>query len=150
MDAMHDNDATAVDVARGHTFTQSLVEGFEEAIQRQGRKAYETWGVALFHSISDERAHEQLATFGLKPRDGLDFYNQGCHLAAKEKFAEAAAAFAKALEQDPKLNEAQFNLALALEKAGEKNKAAAAWKKALEVCSEEDKAAIREHLEAKA
>lgn len=138
----------SVDVNRGRDLTQTLVERFDQALESDGKKAYETWGLALFHSVPDARAQEQLSgAFGLKPRDALDHYNQGCVLVEKGKMADAAKAFARSAEFDPKFYEAQYNLALALENSGEKAKAVAAWKKAAELASDDEEAAeIRSHM----
>jgi len=134
-------------VQQDQLLTPSLVSQFEQALEKDNNEAYEHWGFALFHSMTGERAQRELLKLGLKPRDGLDFYNAGCLLAGEEKFAEAAKAFAKALELTPELEEALFNLALSQEKAGNVNEAKKNWKELLNVVKDEEESGqIKQHL----
>lgn len=126
--------------------TQKLVENYEQAIERDGQAAYGHLGFALFHSISPERAQRELSKLGLKPKDALDHYNQGCARAAEEKFSQAADSFAAALKLNPELKEARFNLALAQEKNGDAAHAKKTWNELLGMLGEEEAAEIRAHL----
>lgn len=128
------------------TFSDDLVGRFGEALEADPEEAYRRWGLALYHSIDDIKAHTKSATLGLKPRDALDHYNLGCTHAAAGKFKDASRAFEKSLELDPNLYEAKHNLALAKEQSGEAEAARKLWTEALELADEEESATIRQHI----
>ncbi len=127
--------------------TETLVESYEQSLDADAKKTFEKLGYALFHSVSDEKAQELLHKFGFKPRDVLDHYNAGCALAAKEKFSDAAKAFAAALDLDSNFEPARFNHALAKEMAGDAAGAKKSWKELLDLCQDEEESArIKQHL----
>lgn len=129
------------------TLTDIQIEAFAAALKDDPSEAYARFGLALFHSLSDEEAQAQLAGLKIKSEDSLSFYNQGVILAGQDKFADAAKAFAQALELDPSLSEALFNQALASEKAGNAADARKLWNKYLEFCDDpEESAAIKNHI----
>lgn len=128
------------------TFSDELVGSFGEALEADTDEAYRHWGLALYHSIDDAKAHAKSAALGLKPRDALDHYNLGCAHATAGKFKDASRAFEKSLEHDPSLYEAKHNLALAKEQSGEAEAARKLWTEALELADEEESVAIRQHI----
>lgn len=129
------------------TLTDLQIEGFTQALHDNPAEAYARYGLALFHSLSDEEAQAQLAGLKIKPEDSLAFYNEGVILAGKDKFAEAAKAFARASELDPSLSEAVFNHALATEKAGNAAEARKLWNRYLELIDDPDETAeIKNHI----
>lgn len=125
------------------------LELLRQSLAAEGEVAYERWGLALFHSLSDEEVEAQRITLGVEPKDALDFYNRGCLLAQREDFAGAAKAFERAGQLDANLADAFYNRALALESAGDKSAARQAWQGYLERFGESEEAAeVRQHLEA--
>lgn len=133
--------------AEAPTLTEQMLEDFQTSLDGDRMSAYRRWGFAMFHSIAPEKAHAELGSLGLKPRDALDHYNLGCSLATREQFAQAAKAFEQALKLDENLVEARFNLALAREKSGEASAAKKLWNEYLESCTDEQETAeIKNHL----
>jgi tetratricopeptide (TPR) repeat protein len=127
------NAKPAADAAAGKAKTKPwefharYLDLLRESLKADGEKAYERWGISLFHCLSDEEIEAQRQELGFDVKDALDFYNRGCLLASREDYAQACQFFAKALEAEPELPEARFNYALCLEKSGEMDKARAAW-----------------------
>jgi tetratricopeptide (TPR) repeat protein len=129
-------------------FHENELELFRQSLAGEGEKAYERWGMAMFHSLNDEDAETQRRALGFEPQDALDFYNRGCLLAQREDYAGAAKAFEQAVALDPKLSEAIFNRALALEYSGDKAAVRKAWQDYLEQSGDSEEAAeIKSRLE---
>jgi tetratricopeptide (TPR) repeat protein len=78
------------------TLTEKQLESFTAALEADPKDAYGRWGLALFHTLSDEQAQAQLGLLKINAQDALGHYNQGVVLASKGKFADAARAFAQA------------------------------------------------------
>jgi tetratricopeptide (TPR) repeat protein len=130
-------------------FHARLLEEFKQSLAAHPEGVYARWGYTWLHSMSDEDAMVQREALGYQLVDALDHYNHGCLLASRETYADAAKAFAKAVELDPKLVEARFNHALALELAGKTAEARAAWKACVEPGAElpdEEIKQIKDHL----
>ncbi len=129
------------------TLTDVQLEGFTKTLQADPAQAYSRFGLALFHSLSDEDAQAQLSALKIDQKDGLSLYNKGVLLAKEEKFAEAAKAFAEASQLDSSLPEAVFNQALATEMAGNATEARKLWNKYLELCDDPDESSeIKNHI----
>jgi len=128
------------------TFSDDLVGRFQEALDGEDKATYRQWGLALYHSIPDEKAHAEASKLGLEPRGALGHYNVGCTQASAGNFKDACGAFEKSLELDPSFFEAKYNLALAKEEAGDAEAARVLWAEALELADEEEGTAIRQHI----
>jgi tetratricopeptide (TPR) repeat protein len=129
------------------TLTELQLEGFTSALEADPKEAYSRWGLALFHTLSDEQAHAQLALLKINPQDALGHYNQGVTLVSKGKFVEAALAFARAAELDPRMTEAVYNQALAEEQADNLADARKLWNRYLEICDDpEESAEVKSHI----
>jgi tetratricopeptide (TPR) repeat protein len=133
--------------AEEKTLTDTQLESFAQTARTNPAEAYSRFGLALFHSLSDEDAQAQLATLKIDGKDALSLYNRGVLLAENGKFTEAAKAFAEAGVLDTSLGEALYNQALATEKAGNAAEARKLWNKYLEVCDDPDESAeIKNHI----
>jgi tetratricopeptide (TPR) repeat protein len=129
------------------TLTEKQLESFTAALEADPKDAYGRWGLALFHTLSDDQAQAQLGLLKINAQDALGHYNQGVVLASKGKYADAARAFAQASELDPQLAEAVFNQALAEEQAGNAAAARKLWNRYLEICDDpEESAEVKSHL----
>ncbi|MCL5270727.1 MAG: tetratricopeptide repeat protein [bacterium] len=123
------------------------VELFAESLAKEGEKTYARWGLAMFHSLSDEQVMAQRRALGFKPVDSLDHYNLGCSLAAEAKYEKAVDSFRKAIELRPDFAEAAYNLAMALELAGDKSAARKAWQAYLDrFAADEETTEIKQRL----
>ena len=124
-----------------------LLDQMRIALEAQGEAAYQRFGLALFHSFSDEEAETEREKLGITPKDALDHYNRGCLLAAREDFTAAAAAFERAVKLEPELAEALYNLALAQERAGNAAQARKSWNSFVERFGDRPEIAeVRDHL----
>lgn len=156
---MAENESTPIDTpeagegagqaaaAEPSTLTDIQLAAFSAAVAADPKDAYSRWGLALFHSQSDEQAQAQMTALKIELKDALGHYNHGVVLAQKEKYADAARSFAKAAELDPTLIEAVYNLALAEEKAGNTSEARKRWNRYLELCQDpEESAEVKNHI----
>lgn len=129
------------------SFSDSLVERFDRDLEQNPNEAFGRWGLAMFHSLADEKAEVFRRRLKIEPQDALDHYNLGCTLAGQEKYAEAIKEFAKAQELDPENAEAIYNHALALEKSGKSSESVALWNEYLKLCTEpEEIDEIKNHV----
>ncbi|HOE97658.1 MAG TPA: tetratricopeptide repeat protein [Candidatus Sumerlaeota bacterium] len=145
--AAHEATAESAAASKAAQFHGRLVDLYRQALTQDGRKAYDRWGLALFHSLPDEEAQAQRENLGLTQGDALDHYNTGCLLAARQDYAGAVAAFERALALNPQMREAAYNKALALELSGKTAEARKAWQSWLEQAPDGEEAAeVRQHL----
>lgn len=128
-------------------FHEHLLSQFMTSVQERGEAAYENWGIAMYHSLSDEDCEAQREMLGMDPSDALDFYNRACLMAQREEYAAAAKAFEKALELDGAMSEALYNQALALEKSGDVAGARKLWDRYIKSTDDSDETReIQQHL----
>lgn len=139
--------ATARDTEKETDFSDDLLARFQADLEQNVEEAIGRWGLAMFHSLPDDKAQIYRNQLKFEDRDALDHYNRGTILAQQEKYGDAVKAFDQALKLRPEFKEAHYNRALALELDGKKNDAVKAWNDYLQYSDDaEESAEIKNHI----
>ena len=132
------------------TGTQLFYEELDQYRKVMGedlKKAKKIYGFTLFYSLEPMEKVELRDKLGFKPKDAVDYYNQGTYYLAKEKIAKAIDFLSEAVKMKKEFKEAYYNLAIAYEKSNDNKNAKKCWESYTSLTDDDkEKKEISKHI----
>ncbi|MGC8841529.1 MAG: tetratricopeptide repeat protein [Candidatus Sumerlaeaceae bacterium] len=109
---------------------------FRSLLRENTDEALEVYGFAFYFSLPDSERMRVKKQLGFSEATAVDLYNFAAIAIEDGSWQEAIEHLQKALEIDPKFQDAAYNLALCYERLGQKADAHKAWEQYIALCTD--------------
>jgi tetratricopeptide (TPR) repeat protein len=126
-------------------YNQNL-ETFRGLLGQTPERAYNTYGLSMFYSLSPREITREKYRLGVRPKTAMDFYNLGVLASQEGRHEEALKLYQQAVEAGGDLPELFFNLGLTHEHLKQKAKAADAYQKFADLSKKDEDEEVRNEI----